>query len=246
LSPNVATFLFEAANFALLAAVLGWAFFRPVQGAIEAHRAGLEAARRAAEEDRAEAALRLAEVEARQREVEASLEPLRAALRRDAESEATRLREAARRGAEDERAALRAELASLRRAHARALARDAAGAARLLVERLLAAVDGPELDLAMVRAFARKLSGQSLATAGTVLVETARPLSAEASETLALALGSAPGEPRVRVVPSLIGGLRVTTDAGLIDASIAGMGEEAERELVKRLEREAEQEANRV
>ena len=242
MSPNLATFLFEAANFVLLAGVLGWAFFRPVQGAIEARRAALEAERRAAEEKLAEADRRLAQAAAREREVEASLEPLRTALRCDAEGQAARLVEAAHCLAEGQRAALRAELAGLRRAHTGELARDAAGAARILVERLLAEVGGPDLDLALVRASARRLCALSLDTAGLVVIEAARPLSEAARQVLTEALGRT-SEPRLRIVPSLVGGVRVTTEAGLVDASIAGLAEEAERELAAGLER-AEREEN--
>lgn len=241
MSADLATFLFEAVNFALLAAALGWVFFRPVQEAIETRRAALEAERRAAELDRSEAAQRLAEVETRRRELEASLDAQRAAARHEAEAEVARSREAARRAAEEEAAAVRAGLATLRRGHAVQLARDAAGATRLLVERLLAEVGGPDLDLALVRAALRRWEGLSHARHGTVLVEAARPLSAAAHELLAGVLSAAGAPPpQVRIVPALVGGLRIATDAGLIDVSITGMGREVERELAARLEREAE------
>ena len=41
MSPTLTTFLFEAANFLVLAAVLGWLFFKPVRQALADHRAGL-------------------------------------------------------------------------------------------------------------------------------------------------------------------------------------------------------------
>jgi len=55
LSATWVTFLFEAANFLLLAAVLGWLFFRPVRDALERRRSELESEQRAATEARAEA-----------------------------------------------------------------------------------------------------------------------------------------------------------------------------------------------
>ena len=89
-----------------------------------------------------------------------------------------------------------------------------------------------------MRASALRLRSLALAKAGPIVVEAARPLSDEALQVLAEAFGSAAGEPQVRVVPALIGGVRVGTSAGLVDGSIAGMAEQAERELAARLERE--------
>jgi F-type H+-transporting ATPase subunit b len=234
-SPDLATFLFEVANFAVLAAALGWAFFRPVRAAVENRRSALEAERSQAESMRREAERILADAEARRAEIEVSLEPLRAALCDDARAEAARLLAAAERRAAEERAALRAELASVRRALNGAIARDAAAATRSLVERLLAEIGGPSLDLALVRAAAERLRGLSHPD-GDVVVETARPLPPEARDALASALARNHEEQRIRIVPELIAGVRVTTPAGLIDASVSGMAAAAERELVARLE----------
>lgn len=234
MSPNLATFLFEAANFAVLAAALAWVFFRPVQSSIDRRRAALEDERRRADEARREAERMLAEATACRREAEASLGPLRAALRRDAEAECECLLAAAHQRAEEERAALAAELARTRRAHAAVLSGDAAAATRKLVEALLAEIGGPDLDLALVRAAARSV--EPLAE-GTVLVEAARPLADDARRILRDALGPALDGQPVRVVPGLIAGVRVTTGAGMVDASVAGLARHAERELAARIER---------
>jgi F-type H+-transporting ATPase subunit b len=234
-SPSLTTFLFEAANFVALAAVLGWVFFRPVQAAIERRRSGLEAERRDADRARADAERRLAEVEARRREVEGGLEPLRAEARREAEREAAAIVEAARQQAGEERARLEHELAALRREHARTLARDAAAAARILVTRLLAEIGGPDVDTALARAACERLAALPEAKrAGSVEVQTARPLDAETRARFQEVAGPA-ATVKDRVVPELGAGVRVITPAGLVDASASGLAAWAEQELVARI-----------
>jgi F0F1-type ATP synthase membrane subunit b/b' len=234
-SPSVATFLFEAANFLVLAAVLGWAFFRPVQNAIERRRAGLETERRDCEQARADVQRELAEAEARRREVEASLSPLRAEARREADRQAAAILEKARTQAAEEHGRLEDELAALRRENARTLARDAAGAAGAIVARLLAEIGGPDLDAALARAACDQLAAlPETKRARPVDVEAARPLEPETRARLANALG--PGVTvNDRVVPELLAGLRIVTHAGVVDASASSLAAWAERELLARI-----------
>jgi F0F1-type ATP synthase membrane subunit b/b' len=234
-SPSLTTFLFEAANFVALAAVLGWVFFRPVQAAIERRRGSLEAERREADRMRADAERRLAEVETRRREIEVGLEPLRTEARREAERQAAAIVEAARQQAGEERARLEHELAALRREHARTLARDAAAAARILVTRLLAEIGGPDVDTALARAACERLAALPEAKrAGSVEVQTARPLDAETRARFQEVAGPA-ATVKDRVVPELGAGVRVITPAGLVDASASGLAAWAEQELVARI-----------
>jgi F-type H+-transporting ATPase subunit b len=234
-SPSLTTFLFETANFVILAGALGWVFFRPVQDAIEQRRAGLEKERREAEGMRADAARRLAEAEARRRELETAGESIEAAARAHAEHEAAAIVAAARTQTDELRARLEAELAALRRRHARTLARDAAAAARALVERLLSEIGGPDLDAALVRAACQRLRTlPATRNAGPVQVDAARPLTDAARASLAEAIG-APAPVAERIVPELGAGLRVITPVGLVDASAAGMAAWAERELAPML-----------
>jgi F-type H+-transporting ATPase subunit b len=234
-SASLTTFLFEAGNFVVLAAVLGWLFFRPVQAAIERRRAALEAERQEADHIRAEAERRLAEVEARRREVEGSLEPLRVEARRAAERQAAEIVDAARTQAAEDRARLEGELVARRREHARTLARDAAAAARTLVTRLLADIGGPGLDAALARAACQRLAAIPEANrTGSIEVEAARPLDAETRARFVEAAGPA-ATVKDRVVPELGAGVRVIASAGLVDASAAGLAAWAERELVARI-----------
>ncbi|HKJ23488.1 MAG TPA: hypothetical protein VKB65_01605 [Myxococcota bacterium] len=239
MSASWVTFLFEAANFLLLAAALGWLFFRPVRDALERRRAELEEERRAAAEARAEAERAAQQARARRDELEGSLESLRERVQRDAEAERDRLVEEARSRMQRERDTLERELVAQRRTQARSLAHDAAFAAKEIVVALLAEVAGPELERALLKAACGELEKlRSSGPLAPVVVETARALEDEAVAALAQAAGVAPDGPRLRVDPDLVAGLRVVTARGLVDASAAGLAAHAEQVLVDRLDRE--------
>jgi F-type H+-transporting ATPase subunit b len=233
------TFLFEAANFLLLAAVLGWLFFRPVRDALERRRSELESEGRAAAEARAEAERAAQDARVKRAELEGLLEELRERVQREAETERERLVEAARAQMQRERETLKEELVSQRRAQVRSLARDAAFAAREIVERLLGEIEGPDLEHALLRGACGEL--ETLRSSGPlapVIVESVRSLEDEAVAGLARAAGIATADVAQRVDPDLVAGLRVLTDRGLVDASVAGLAAQAERVLVSQLERE--------
>ena len=123
----------------------------------------------------------------------------------------------------------------MRREHARTIARDAAAAARMLVMRLLVEIGGPDLDAALARAACLRLAALPAASrAGSVAVETARPLDAETRARFVEVAGPAAAV-KDRVVPELGAGVRVITSGGLVDASAAGLAAWAERELVARI-----------
>ncbi|MDH3519874.1 MAG: hypothetical protein OEM49_05395 [Myxococcales bacterium] len=239
MSAGWVTFFFEAANFVLLAGLLGWLFFRPVRAALERRRSALEGEQRAAADARAEAARALQAARAQRSDLESSLEALRERVQREAESERGRLVEAARAEAQRERDTLKAELVGLRRAQARSLARDAVSAAREIVVRLLEEMEGPDLEASLRAVACREL--EALRAAGAlapVVIESARTLDEAALEVLRKALGGAAADALQRVDPALIAGIRVLTARGLVDASAAGLAAQAERVLVRRLENE--------
>jgi F-type H+-transporting ATPase subunit b len=236
-SPSWTTLLFEAANFLVLAAVLGWAFFRPVRGAIEQRRAKLEAEEREAAEALAAAKRATAEAAAGRSEFERSLAALRKSVREESERERQALLDAAREQAQRERDALEGELAALRRGQAARLASDAAVAAREIVERLLERIEGPDLEQALAKAARDELV--KLAAAGSVapvIVESAEKLPPTVLEPLAAAADIDVSELGTRVVPDLGAGIRIVTARGLIDASSAGLAAYAERALTSRLD----------
>jgi F0F1-type ATP synthase membrane subunit b/b' len=241
-SPSWVTFLFEAANFLLLAALLGWIFFRPVRDMLERRRTALEAEEREAAEQRALAERALAEAAARQSELERSHAALRERVREEAEREGSRVLDAAREQAQRERETLEAELAALRRGQAKRIAADAAAAARGTVVRLLEQIEGPDLEQALLAAAGRELA--KLAAGGTVdplIVESAAALDSAALDALAQAAGVGGSEMSTRRTPELGAGIRILTARGLIDASAAGLAAHAERMLMTRFDAEARQ-----
>jgi F0F1-type ATP synthase membrane subunit b/b' len=238
-SASWVTFLFEAANFLLLAAVLGWLFFRPVRDALERRRSELESEQQAAANAHAEAENVLQHARERRSELEGSLEELRERVRREAETEAERLVEVARVQTQRERETLKGELVSQRRAQARSLVRDAAFAAREIVVRLLDEIEGPNLEDALQRTACRDLEKlRSSGSLAPVVIESTWPLDDAVVATLAEAAGIGPADAARRVDPDLVAGLRVLTARGLVDASAKGLATQAERFLVDKLDRE--------
>lgn len=236
MSPSAVTFLFEAANFLVLAGVLAWIFFRPVRAAIEARRAALDAERREAAAALAEAQRRLDAAQARGRAAEAAAPALEAAARAEAERQAAAIVEAARAAAGRERARADAELSALRRHQGELAMRDVAAAVREVLVRLLARIEGPELDLALARAAAGELHRLGPYDGdATLVIECARPLADDARALLASALGRAAADLVPRVVPELVAGVRVVTPRGLVDASAAGLAAQVEAQLHARL-----------
>ncbi|MHB8416545.1 MAG: hypothetical protein ACYDCL_00610 [Myxococcales bacterium] len=226
MSPTLANFIFEAANFLLLAAALGWVLFKPVRRALDAERA------RHAEEAAAGVRLR-SEAEALAQQAHAAREAaeLEVAERRReaaaaAQQEAARLLEEARKAQALERLAMEAERKSSQAEQADALAETVGRIAAEAVRGLLETLKGPPLDIALVRAACEELAGLPAAAREAALVESARPLGPEARELLARALGRAFDE---RVVGELGAGVRVTTPAGQVDATAAAIAQRAAR-----------------
>jgi F-type H+-transporting ATPase subunit b len=234
------TFLFEAANFLLLAAMLGWLFFRPVRNALERRRSALESEQRGAADARAEAERALQDARGLRSDLESSLAELRERVQREAEAERERLVEAARAQMQRERETLKGELVAQRRAQARSLVRDAAFAAKEIVVRLLGEMEGPDLEHALLRAACGELEKlrSSSGPLAPVVIESARALAEGAVAGLARAAGVAAADVAHRIDPDLVAGLRVLTARGLVDASAAGLAAQAERVLVSQLDRE--------
>ena len=229
MSPYVANFLFESANFLLLAGGLGWALFKPVRKALADERTRHAQEREEVERLRAEAeALAEAAKQARAAADE-ELKARRKEVLDAAKAKAAALLEEARAAERTEREALRDELARTRQAEVAALADAVGRLAARSVSTLLQTLEGPSLDAALVRAACAELQGTE--PAAWVRVEAARPLDEAQRGWIAQALGQ-PFE--VRVVPELGAGVRITTPAGQVDAtaiSIARKAADAAREL---------------
>ena len=228
MAPWLATFLFEAVNVLLLAGVLGWFFFKPV-------RAGLEAERERHAKEETEAAEHRAQAEALAKEARAALEEggreterRRAEILAAAEQQAARAQEDASKTLDAERRALARELEASRQAQAAALAETVGRIGAASVRDLLQALDGPSLDLALVRGACQEVRTLPEAARRAATVESARPLDPEGRRLLQDALGA---EFTERTVAELGAGVRVTTTAGQVDASALAIARRAAREL---------------
>ncbi len=227
MSPNLANFLFESANLLLLAAGLSWLLFRPVRKALDA-----ESQRRDA--DLAEAKRALEDAKAAQARADESTRQLQAeAERREREllaasrNEADELLREARANVERERQAFVAELQATRESSVFQSAELVGQIAARSVRELLAALDGPALDLALVKRAVPEV--QSLGARGrqASLIETARPLSAQSKQALSAVLDRV----EERIVPELGAGVRITTPAGQVDATAASLARQAAASL---------------
>jgi len=227
-TPWSATFLFEVVNFMVLAAALGWLFFKPVRAVLEADRD-----RRAKEEH--ETAERRAEAETLTKEARAALEGARREAEKSrveivtaAEREANRIREEAREAMEEQRRTFEREREASRQADAGALAGTVGRIAAASVRALLEALDGPALDLALVRGACEELHALPRGAGDGATVESARPLDSEARRLLRDALGADFAE---RTVTELGAGVRVTTVVGQVDGSALALGRRAAHEV---------------
>jgi F0F1-type ATP synthase membrane subunit b/b' len=238
-SPTLTTFLFEAANFLLLAAALGWFFFRPVRQALADRRGKFEA-------EAQQAAAKLAEAESMQRTIAAAhehlqqeLNELRAREQQAARAQADRLLADARLAADRERELVRRQTAQLSDLQREALAQVAAAAAAAAVGELLERISGPDLEAALIRSACdqlRNLPGDALAP---VKVESARPLDAAQRAELEAILGPAAVGAEFRTAEGLGAGLRISTAKGLIDASVGGLARFARQALAQEMNHRA-------
>jgi F0F1-type ATP synthase membrane subunit b/b' len=239
------TFVFEIANFVAFAALLGWLFFKPVRQALEDQRSRARRQEEEAEQKLEDAERLRKEVEAQQQAVADQLEEMRSEARRGAEQEADQIVAEAREQADRERAALKREALNISRAQTANIARAVATAANQTVRQFLEEMAGLELEQALVRAACRELRALSNDSLAPVTVESARPLDEQSQQTIRDALGTAADSAQYRVDPDLLGGLRISTARGLIDASIAGLADFAEHALSAEMESMIREEAER-
>jgi F-type H+-transporting ATPase subunit b len=237
-SDSLSTFLIEAANFLILAAVLSWVFFRPIRNALARRQAAMR-------QQTDEIAARLADAERKKTDfdrrlasLEQELDQRRSEAETAAEQETAQIIAAARETARRETQTARKRLAGLEQGQLERLSRVVAESAGAAVDRLLRSLEQPALAQALVDAACRQIrefDGNSLAP---VRVESAEPLDKPARDSLLAALGPAGESAQFLVVEDLGAGLRVATARGLIDVSAAGLAGFAERTLAERLSHE--------
>lgn len=228
MSAALANFLFETANFVVLAAALGWILFRPVRRALDRDRQ-----RRAEEEadltrKRTETDRLLGEARQARAGLEQEMDKRRSELLGEAQREARRIRDEAREQQAVELRKLESEMVSARAVGLRALREPVGRIAGASLRSLLETLDGPSLDSALVGAACRTLRGMAEADRQPAMVEAARSPEPEARRMLSDLLGA---DFELRVVEELGAGVRVTTPGGQVDASALSLAREAADQL---------------
>ena len=239
MSSTLSTFLFELTNFLLLAGLLGWLLFKPIRTTLQVRQAAEKEQIAALAEQKAETERLRADLAQRQSGFEKEMANLRAEHVAAADQEATAIRANARAAANRERESMTRMLGHLEHAQAERVAAVVAATTRDSVERLLTSLGATGLEAALMDSACRQVRALDGGTLGSVLVESAQPLTADAETGLKSALDHRETLAEFRVVPGLGAGVRLTTARGLVDASAAGIASQAERLLIEALTREA-------
>jgi F0F1-type ATP synthase membrane subunit b/b' len=233
------TFLFEAANFLVLAAALGWLFFKPVRQALLDHQARFEA-------DNLQAAQKLADAEkvqqatnATRASLQAELNELRARELEAARRQAGQILDDARAVAQREREMSQRQAAQISESQRDHLAAAAAMAAAETVGRFLTQIGGPKLHGALIASACQQLRSLPQGNLAPVKVESTLPLSSEQIASIKDALGAAVDSADFRTIDDLGDGVRISTGKGLIDATARGLVQFAGHSLSKEMRRRA-------
>ncbi len=239
MSPTLTTFLFEAANFLVLALVLSWIFFKPVRQSLADRRAKLDA------EDR-EAAAKLAEsekvrlgIDTARSNLQAELNALRARELEGARKQAEQLLADTRVIAARELDASRRQAARMSETQRKALAEAAAAVAAQTVGQLLNQISGPDMHAALVQSACQQIRDWPHDALLPAKVESAQVLSAPLRAALDEAFGPAATQVDYRTVSELGVGVRISTAHGLIDATSRGLVGFARQALEKEMNHRA-------
>ncbi len=174
--PALTTFLFEAANFLVLAAVLGWLFFKPVRKVLAERRAQFEAESDQAARKLAEAEKTQLEIESDRANLQAELNDLRKRELETARAQAEQILADARAAAERNIEMSRRQAAQMSDAKQQALAEASATAAAETVGHLLQQIGGPDLQAALISSACQQLHSLPPGEIAPVKVESSQPL----------------------------------------------------------------------
>lgn len=236
MSPTLTTFLYEAANFLILAAVLGHFFFRPIRQALADHRAQIDRDTQAAQERLATAEEIRSAIEAERTKLHQELEVLRTQALEAVRKEAGEIIVQAHSGAQRLDKARAQHAARLDEAQTARLARAVCSAAGTAVDRLLKQLGERDLHAALVQAAAQRVRDMTFDAEAAVTIESSLPVEDENRQILDDALGPAAEHAKRRTVPDLGAGVRIATSGGLIDATVAGLADFAAQALREELQ----------
>lgn len=239
MSPTLTTFLFESANFLVLAAALGWLFFKPVRQALADRREKFESDNRQATQKLAEAEKTQQEINVTRDNLQAELNDLRTSELEAARRQADQILTDARSVAAREREMSQRLAAQMSDTQRDTLAEVSAAATVDTVGRLLKTIGGPQLQSALIESACQQLRSLPQEGISPVKVESTQPLSPDQITSLKNALGAAADSADFRTVDGLGDGVRISTGRGLIDASVGGLVQFASQSLVKEMSRRA-------
>lgn len=224
-------------NFIVLAAVLGWLFFKPVRQALNERRAKFEAEAQRAAQKLAEAERMQQDIDATHANLQAELNELRSRELESVRRQAEQILTDARLAAERQREISRRQAARMSETQRDTLAEVAAAAAAETVGRLFEQIGGPELQSALIESACQQLRSLPQNAIAPVKIESALPLSSEQLAAVNDALGPAANGADFRTVNGLGAGVRIATGQGLIDASVSGLTQFARQSLVQEMKR---------
>jgi F0F1-type ATP synthase membrane subunit b/b' len=229
----VTTFLFEAANFLVLAAVLGWLFFNPVRQALADRSSRLAAEEQQASEKLTDANRVEQEIAAAKASLREELNEMRQRELAATHAECERITEETREAANRELESSRRQAALMTETQLNRLAQAVAFAAAETLGHLLEQLRGPDIDEALLKSACDQLRQLPHDDLAKVKVESARPLTEVERTTLEDAMDAASVD--YRSAESLGVGLRVSTAGGLVDASASGLVSFARQALLKEM-----------
>lgn len=235
MSPTLTTFLYEAANFLVLATVLGWLFFKPVRQALADRQAKFESESRLAAQKLYEAEKVQQEINAKRARLQAELKEQRTREVTAARKQADQLLDEARMAAQREREVTRRQAARMSETQQDTWAQVAAAAAGATVGRLLEQIGGPDLQSALIEAACQQLRSFPKDAISPVKIESTQCLSDSQVAKLKDALGSAADAAEFRTADGLGTGIRISTGKGLIDATTSGLTQFARQSLVSQM-----------
>lgn len=224
---DVANFIFQTINFALLALLLSWLFFNPMRRAVEERRARLDAEVRDAERRLAQAKAAEEEADRKTAELAGRLEAMEAAARETAAQQAKAVIAEANASIQRERDAFTAEQASLARVEAEKAEAGLVDAAATMVRQLLGGIGGPDLDNSLIEAALAKCPAGIW---GDVVVESARIVNEGIRRKIEAVAG---GSVRYWVDAGLVAGARISGGFGVVDATAVGLALYASKKTVE-------------
>ena len=191
MSPVLTTFLFEAANFLVLAAALGWFFFNPVRQALADRSARLLAEEQQAAEKLADAKRAEHETAVAKANLQQELNAIRQRELATAHAQTEKVLTEGRQAAERELEVSRRQAASMAETQLNRLAHAVAFAAAESVGHLLEQLQGATIHEALLHSACEQLRKLPRDELASVKVESARPLTQAERSALEDAMGAA-------------------------------------------------------